>query len=103
MSKTKHKIEVELLGSISEYSFYLEGEPITLIQRQDKFEKVLEDFEVEGKLFISLICRSKYRGDKDCSLSIKVDGKTPRRYPRTIKFEKKIAVEFYNLALPIQP
>jgi hypothetical protein len=99
---SRHKIEVELVGSISEYRFYLEGEPIRLKKKQDKYEEVLKDFEVEGKLFISLICRSKYRDDQECSLSIKVDGKTPGRYPRTIEFEKKLAVEFYNLELPVQ-
>jgi len=99
MSKKRHKIEVELIGPIANYFFHLEEDQITLNRNQDKLEWVDADFAVDGELNIHLACRSKNKKDKTCTLSIKVDGKGPRKYTRS--FKKRLAVVNTELELPL--
>lgn len=102
MSKTKHKIEVELKGTILQYYFCLEGVcDITLYPDSNgTLKRVLEEFEVEDDLNIYLTCRGPFPGSQ-CMLLIKVDNKGPESFQR--KFSKKnMASVIRDLKLPLK-
>jgi hypothetical protein len=103
MSKTKHKIEVELKGDVLEYHFFLERIKIILYpDMEGTLKRCFERFEVEGRLDINLICRGAYAGS-NCILAIKVDDKGPKIYNRRfLRSKNDAAAVIDSLELPLK-
>lgn len=102
MCKTKHKIEVEIKGTVLQYFLCLEGIcNIPLYpDSSGKLKGYFEEFEVEGDLNIYLTCRGAFAGTQ-CILSIKVDDKGPKTFSRVFSDKKMVAI-IENLQLPLQ-
>lgn len=87
----KHKIAVELKGSISSHYLVLEGQE-NCLKWEGGILKGVYDIDVKDEILnIYLICLTSNPG-VDGELSIKIDGKGPKNFP--VRFDDKNTAVF---------
>ncbi|MFN3195266.1 MAG: hypothetical protein ACE364_04885 [Chlorobiota bacterium] len=93
-----NKVEITFKGAVLDLKLELEGKEIGLyFDGASNWFRVLEDFEIEGKLDVVMICKG-LNGTK-WGMEIKVDEKGPKKYSAKIK--KGYSLISDEITLPI--
>lgn len=79
-----HKLEIKFTGAVLDLRIELEGKEVGLyFDGISTWTRTLEEFEIEGKLDLVLLCKG-INGTK-WALEIRVDGKGSKLYSGVIK------------------